>query len=83
MNYNYNTYKEILQQPKVWLKTLDSIRAHKQEIKDFKDKYLNDGYQVVLTGAGTSAYIGDALFRPFRQQPGKRRCPEGRGRQRR
>ena len=61
MNYNYNTYKEILQQPKVWLKTLDSIRAHKQEIKDFKDKYLNDGYQVVLTGAGTSAYIGDAL----------------------
>ena len=61
MNYNYNTYKEILQQPKVWLKTLDSIRAHKQEIKDFKDKYLNDGYEVVLTGAGTSAYIGDAL----------------------
>ena len=60
MNYNYNTYKEILQQPKVWLKTLDSIRAHKQEIKDFKDKYLNDGYQVVLTGAGTSAYIGPA-----------------------
>ena len=61
MNYIYNTYKEILQQPKVWLKALDSIRAHKQEIKAFKDKYLNDDYEVVLTGAGTSAYIGDAL----------------------
>ena len=61
MDYNYNTYKEIRQQPKVWLKTLESIRARKQEIKAFKDKYLNLGYEVVLTGAGTSAYIGDAL----------------------
>ena len=61
MNYSYNTYREIRQQPAVWLKTLDSILAHKQEIKAFKDKYLNAGYDVVLTGAGTSAYIGDAL----------------------
>ena len=61
MDYNYNTYREIRQQPKVWLKTLDSIRSRKQEIKAFRDKYLNSGYEIVLTGAGTSAYIGDAL----------------------
>ena len=61
MNYNYNTYKEIRQQPKVWLKALEYISSHKQEIKSFKDKYLSAGYDVVLTGAGTSAYIGDAL----------------------
>ncbi len=45
MDYNYNTYKEIRQQPKVWLKTLESIRARKQEIKAFRDKYLNLGYE--------------------------------------
>ena len=61
MNYNYNTYKEIRQQPKVWLKALDYIISHKEEIKAFKDKYLDAGYEIVLTGAGTSAYIGDAL----------------------
>ena len=61
MTHDYNTYKEILQQPKVWLKTLNYVRAHKDEIKAFTDKYLKAGYEIVLTGAGTSAYIGDAL----------------------
>jgi len=61
MKYNFNTYREIRQQPAVWLKTLDYIRAHKHQIKAFTDKYLSEGYEVVLTGAGTSAYIGDAL----------------------
>lgn len=61
MPYNYNTYREIRQQPKVWLKTLDYIRSNKAQIKDFTAKYLELGYEVVLTGAGTSAYIGDAL----------------------
>ena len=61
MTHNYNTYKEILQQPKMWLKTLDYVRAHQHQIKAFTDKYLGEGYQIVLTGAGTSAYIGDAL----------------------
>lgn len=61
MTQNYNTYKEILQQPKVWIKTLDYVRAHKQEIQAFTEKYLKENYEIVLTGAGTSAYIGDAL----------------------
>ena len=61
MTHDYNTYKEIFQQPKVWLKALDYIRANKDEIQAFTDKYLQEGYEIVLTGAGTSAYIGDAL----------------------
>ena len=40
MTHDYNTYKEIFQQPKVWLKTLDYIRANKDEIQAFTDKYL-------------------------------------------
>ena len=58
---NTYTHKEILQQPSVWRKTYDIILARKDEIKAFTDKYLEEGYQIVLTGAGTSAYIGDAL----------------------
>ena len=61
MTHDYNTYKEILQQPKMWLKTLDYVRARKREIREFTAKYLQEGYEIVLTGAGTSAYIGDAL----------------------
>ena len=61
MTHSYNTYKEIIQQPRMWLKTLDYVRAHKRVIGDFTEKYLQAGYEIVLTGAGTSAYIGDAL----------------------
>ena len=57
----YHTYKEIKQQPAVWRKTYQQIRARKEEIRSFVEKYLSEGYRPVLTGAGTSAYIGDAL----------------------
>lgn len=58
---NYYTYKEIRQQPDVWQKTFGLLLARKSGIKSFIDKYLGQDFQVVLTGAGTSAYIGDAL----------------------
>ncbi|MCR5561033.1 MAG: SIS domain-containing protein [Bacteroidales bacterium] len=57
---NY-TYREIRQQPSVWKKTYGIVRSRKGEIASFLHRYLEDGYSVVLTGAGTSAYIGDAL----------------------
>ncbi|MBO7643992.1 MAG: SIS domain-containing protein [Bacteroidales bacterium] len=57
----YFTYKEIRQQPDVWQKTYNLLLARKNEIKSFIDKFLDQDYQVILTGAGTSAYIGDAL----------------------
>lgn len=56
-----HTYREIKQQPQVWKKAYDIILQHKTEIKSFVDKYLSQGYEIVMTGAGTSAYIGDAL----------------------
>ena len=61
MELNFHTYREIRQQPDVWKKTYEIILSRKGEIKSFLDKYLNAGYEVVFTGAGTSAYIGDAL----------------------
>ncbi|MBO4742403.1 MAG: SIS domain-containing protein [Bacteroidales bacterium] len=61
MSFNYHTYREIKQQPAVWRVAYDLVLARKSEIKSFIDKYTAQGYEIVLTGAGTSAYIGDAL----------------------
>ena len=61
MALNYHTYKEIRQQPRVWKEAYKIVLSRKDEIKAFVDKYLGEGYQVILAGAGTSAYIGDAL----------------------
>ncbi len=61
MPLNYNTYKEILQQPRVWKEAYNVIISRKDEIKSFLDRFVGQGYNIILTGAGTSAYIGDAL----------------------
>ena len=56
-----HTYREIRQQPRVWREAYAGILARKDEIKAFLDRFRAEGYEMVLTGAGTSAYIGDAL----------------------
>ena len=61
MTQDLHTYREIMQQPCMWMRAYENVCSARDEIKSFRDKYLKAGYQVVLTGAGTSAYIGDAL----------------------
>lgn len=61
MTLNFHTYKEIRQQPRVWKAAYEIVLKRKPEISAFIRKYVDSGYSVVLTGAGTSAYIGDAL----------------------
>ena len=57
------TATEIHQQPATWAKTCNQIRAMKDEIKTFMDKVLTqDDYDVVFTGAGTSEFVGNALY---------------------
>ena len=55
------TYAEIMQQPRVWKQQYDRIAARRQEIETFVRSHIERGYRVLFTGAGTSAYIGDAL----------------------
>ena len=55
------TFNEIHQQPAMWRQELQALLAAKDEIRAFMHKYLNHDTDVVLTGAGTSAFIGDAL----------------------
>lgn len=57
------TLKEIYQQPKTWLKTLNQIKENRQAIQAFIDKVIKcDDFDVILTGAGTSEFIGNALY---------------------
>ena len=60
MNTSF-TFNEIHQQPAMWRKEYKALLAAKAEISAFMHKYLNPDTDVVLTGAGTSAFIGDAI----------------------
>ncbi|SMO50483.1 SIS domain-containing protein [Gracilimonas mengyeensis] len=56
------TCKEILGQPELWQKTYTQLLKKSSEIKDFFDaQNIHPGNEIniILTGAGTSAYIGE------------------------
>ena len=57
------TVNEIYQQPATWEKTCRQIMEHKDEIQKFIDQVITcDDFDVILTGAGTSEFVGNALF---------------------
>lgn len=57
------TLTEIYQQPATWEKTCRQIEENKEEIKKFIDQVITcDDFDVILTGAGTSEFVGNALF---------------------
>ena len=63
------TTREIYQQPQVWQTAFENYKAQADEIAAFlnniDEKY--DYIKVILTGAGTSAYVGDTLVPYFRK----------------
>lgn len=65
----FNTASEIAQQPDVWLKIWDQVNDKKSEILDFLSENKFD--RIILTGAGTSAYIGYSVLGTFK----KSLCP--------
>ena len=56
------TFNEIHQQPAMWRKELKALLENQEAISAFMHKYLTPDTDIVLTGAGTSAFIGDALM---------------------
>lgn len=59
----YWTAKEIFQQPSTWLKTLEQVKAEKENIKNLIDKVVTKpDFDIILTGAGTSEYVGNSIF---------------------
>lgn len=58
----YWTAREIEQQPRVWREAQKNIADNKSAIEQFISPLLKlANLRIILTGAGTSAYIGDAL----------------------
>ena len=66
---SYWTAREISQQPQMWRKASENIDSLRQAIDGFIQPLLeNPGLRVILTGAGTSAFVGDSLAPWLRQQ---------------
>ena len=56
------TEKEIRQQPGCWIQSLKNIESQRIEIDNFLTPLLQKpDLQIILTGAGTSAFIGDII----------------------
>ena len=57
------TKKEIFQQPEVWKKTYDVINNYSDDIITFNESLSHfSDVDMILTGAGSSAFIGNAVF---------------------
>lgn len=57
------TLTEIHQQPATWKKTCAQIAACKDELQAFLDQVVKaEDFDIVLTGAGTSEFVGNSLY---------------------
>ena len=60
--HNFWTAREIDQQPKVWHQTQRAIEAQRPSFAPWlKARLVDPALRIVLTGAGSSAYIGETL----------------------
>ena len=67
-----HTATEIYRQPMVWQMVYDGIMASKEGIREFlKEVMIHEKFQVVLTGAGSSAFIGLSLQGAFSRSMGR------------
>ncbi len=57
-----HTAGEISRQPQLWKKTFDFVLKEKNRIGEFLKKTISDpSTEIILTGAGSSAFIGNSL----------------------
>ncbi|MGG7098876.1 SIS domain-containing protein [Clostridium sardiniense] len=56
------TGTEIRQQPKLWRETYKIITDNKNKIEEFLNKNITSNTRIILTGAGTSDYVGDSVY---------------------
>jgi len=56
-----HTASEIEQQPELWMKIFKNLMAEKDDLMSFINLVYQDIDKIIITGAGTSAYIGLSL----------------------
>jgi len=64
------TASEIWNQPSVWASTYQKFDSEKDKIYSFRADVLKQCKKIILTGAGTSAYIGYSLEGTFQRYTG-------------
>ncbi len=63
---------EISKQPELWLSVWKTVREEEEQLKGFLDEvYAHGNLNIILTGAGTSAFIGTILQGPFQKNTNK------------
>jgi tagatose-6-phosphate ketose/aldose isomerase len=68
-----HTAMEISAQPKLWLATWVVVEEQRELLEEFLDEvYSHENLDIILTGAGTSAFIGTILQGPFQRNTRKR-----------
>jgi tagatose-6-phosphate ketose/aldose isomerase len=67
-----NTAREIAQQPQIWKEIFEIYSKGYYNLNTFLDTAFNESSKVILTGAGTSAYIGLSLTGVFKRN--RRTC---------
>lgn len=82
LNYNeeelhkrdaYWTAREIQQQPDCWANTLAELSLQRERIEAFLAPVLSlNNLRIILTGAGTSAFVGDSAGPVIMQATGRR-----------
>ncbi|NOY94973.1 MAG: SIS domain-containing protein [Chlorobi bacterium] len=71
LNGGLHTAKEISSQPEMWVETYNRLFKEKDQIAEFIGNFLQDeNPYVILTGAGTSAFIGEALVGAYQRKWG-------------
>ncbi|MFC6276849.1 SIS domain-containing protein [Psittacicella hinzii] len=61
------TATEIAQQPDAWVEALATVHGQATELQYFLERHLTPESQIILTGAGTSAFVGRTI-KPFLMQ---------------
>ena len=72
-NFGYSyTKNEIEGQPDLWIKVYELILAKEEQLTSFLTPLLSlDDLQIILTGAGSSAFIGEAAQTLVQQKTGR------------
>lgn len=65
-----HTAREISQQPDLWQEVWKEVDSRRPALKKFMSMALSDAKRIILTGAGTSAFIGISLTGLFQRRTG-------------
>lgn len=72
MLHNSDLYKEINHQPVLWKATYRAVSSQKEKIASFlKNVLAFENPEIILTGAGSSAFIGQILSHTFYKATGR------------